>query len=174
MPGVKQQMILYLPVKPEQSCLCGSGQPYGQCCQPKPDWQPICYNPGAEGYSLLLPQEALFKQVDGLTLRQRLDADPRLAIVDDTPEGGFWILWGDPALESEFGIICFGDIELIHNRELLVTAMSDLRMQTLLDLLQEIADDCLSTPQLQKDPPPVLHKPPRHKARKRFFRRSRR
>jgi hypothetical protein len=161
MPGLKQQMISFLPVKPDQPCLCGSGQDYQDCCRPKRDWQPICHNPGAEGYSFLAPQEALFETVDAPTLKQRLDDDPRLAIVEDTPGGGFWIMWGDPALEDpQLGIFCFGDLELKPDGSLLVTAMSDLRMQTLLDLLQEIAAACLNLPKISQDPPPRLRKPP--------------
>lgn len=161
MPGLKQSMIFYQAVGLKDKCLCGSGQPYEICCRPKRDWQPVCYNPGAEGYSLLLPQEVLFTQVDGPVLRERLDADSRLACVEDTSKTGFWILWGDPALETEFGIMCFGDLELKPDGSLLVTAMSDLRMQTLLDLLQEVAAHCLGEPKIVKDPSPSLRKPPR-------------
>ncbi len=103
MPGLKQQMIIFISVKPEEVCLCGSGQLYGQCCQPKPEWQPICYNLGAEGYSFLVPQEALFHNVDGPTLRRRLDEDSRLAIVEDTPDNAFWILWGDRPWKLNLG-----------------------------------------------------------------------
>ena len=139
----------------------------------KPEWHAICYNPAAEGYSLLAPQEALFHEVDGPTLRQRLDADSRLACVEDTSENAFWILWGDPALETEYGIIGFGDIELIQNQTLLVTAMSDQRMQALLDLLEEIANDCLGEPEIKQEPPPILRKPPRPTRRRlRFGRRK--
>jgi hypothetical protein len=175
MPGLKQQMFSFLPVKPDQLCLCGSGQLYRDCCRPKRDWQPICHNPGMEGYSVLVPQEALFETVDAPTLKRRLDDDPRLAIVEDTPGGGFWSLWGDPALEDpQFGIIGFGDLELKADGSLLVTAMSDLRMQTLLDLLQEIAADCLNPPQIRKDPPPRLRKPPLKPARQKRRKSSRR
>lgn len=161
MPGLKQAITAFVTLKPEERCMCGSGRPFEVCCRPKPLWEPVCYNPGAEGYSFLVPQEALFEQVKAPTLKERLDDDPRLAIVEDTPGGGFWILWGDPALESKYGIVCFGDIELRQDGSLLVTAMSDLRMQTVLELLQEIAADCLpDPPTLTKDPIPTLPKPP--------------
>ena len=90
-----------------------------------------------------------------------------MEIVDDTPTGGFWILWGEPAYETEYGIICFGDLELKADGSLLVTAMSDVRMQTLLDLLQEIAADCLDTPEITKDSIPQLRKPARDRPKKR-------
>ncbi len=168
MPGLKQQAIIYVSVKPEETCLCGSGQPYGVCCRPKPDWQPVCHNPGAESYSPVVPQEALFERVDGPLLRERLMDDPHLACVDDAPGRGFWIYWGEVALETELGIICFGDIELQADGSLLVTAMSDLRMKTMLDLLQEIAADCLpDEPEITKNPPPMLRKPPRRRRKKR-------
>lgn len=173
MPGLKQSTFSYLPVEPEDDCLCGSGQRYADCCQPKPIWQPICHNPNLEGYSFLEPQEALFKQVDTSTLKERLEDDIRLEIVEDTPTGGFWILWGEPAYETEYGIICFGDLELKADGSFLVTAMSDVRMQTLLNLLQEIAADCLDTPEITKDPVPQLRKPARDRQKKRRWRRLR-
>ena len=115
----------------------------------------------------MAPQEAFFKRVDATALKQRLDDDIRLAIVEDTPTGGFWILWGEPAIETEYGIMCFGDIELKADGSLLVTAMSDVRMQTLLNLLQEIAADCLGAPKITRDSLPVLHKPPRQPSHRR-------
>lgn len=167
MPGLKQSSINYMPLQPDDDCLCGSGLTYADCCQPKPMWEPICHNPGLDGYSFLVPQEAVFKQVDAPTLKERLDDDIRLAIVDDTPAGGFWILWGDPGFETELGVIGFGDLELRADGSLLVTAMSDVRMQTVLDLLQEIAADCLGSPEITKDPTPQLRKRPKKGRKKR-------
>ncbi len=170
MPGLKQAATIYLPLKPKDPCLCGSGQPYGACCRPKPAWQPICHNPGAQDFSFLAPQEALFKRVAAPTLKQRLDDHPWLAIVDDTPHGGFWILWGDFALEDpRLGIMCFGDLELRPDGSLLVTAMSDVRMQTMLDMLQETAADCLDSPEITKDPIPQLRKRPNKGRKKRHW-----
>ena len=160
MPGLKQSTLVYVEAQPNEPCLCGSGQTYGDCCRPKREWHPICYNPGAEDYSLVQPQEAIFKVLDAATLKERLDDDVRLEPVEDAPTTGFWLFWDEPAVEAEYGIINFGDIELKANRTLLVSAMSDLRMQRLLDLLQEIAADCLGAPKLSHDPPPLLRKPP--------------
>ncbi len=161
MPGLKQQGVFFKSVKPNEPCLCGSGRTYGQCCRLKPTWQVICYNPGAKGYSQVVLQEVTIQAIDPPTLKQRLDDDPRLAITDDTGKGGFWILWGDPALEDPaYGIMCFGDLELKADGSLLVTALSEVRMQTLLNLLQEIAADCLGpVPPVQKEPPFPLKKP---------------
>jgi hypothetical protein len=168
MPGLKQQMTAFKAVKPNELCLCGSGRRYGQCCRPKPNWYIICYNPGMKGYSEAVPQQVTITAVDPLTLKRRLSDDPRLAITEDTPTGGFWIYWDEPALEDpEYGIICFGDLELRPDGSLLVTAMSDVRMQTLLDLLQEIVADCLEpVPPIQKEPPLALKKLPRPRRRK--------
>ena len=173
MPGLKQSVISYMPLQRMDDCMCGSGRAYAACCQPKPIWEPVCHNPGLEGYSVLVPQEALFKQVDAPTLKERPDDDPRLAIVEDTPTSGFWILWGGPGFETEYGVIGFGDLELRDDGSLLVTAMSDVRMQTMLDLLQEIAADCLDTPEISKDPTPQLRKPAKKDRKKRRWGRRR-
>jgi hypothetical protein len=90
-----------------------------------------------------------------------LMADARLRCVDENPDSSFWILCGDPPVEDQYGILCFGDLELKQNRTLLITAMSDLRMQVLLNLLQEIAGGFLGSPQMSRDPVPVIEKPTR-------------
>ncbi len=152
MPGQKLSMSSYIPALPEMDCLCGSGKPYRDCCQRQRLWRPVCPNPDMQGYSLVTPQSATFRQIDGQAIRERLAADTRLRYVDKGFESSFWVFWGDPPVEDEYGILCFGDIELKKNRILIVSAMSDLRMRVLLDLLQEIAGDYLSQPRISRDP----------------------
>jgi hypothetical protein len=156
MPGLKQQMVTYLPLAPAADCLCGSGKSYARCCKTLPYWQPVCPNPGLERYSLLAPQSATFRAVDGATIHERLIDDLRLHCVEDTLDRAFWNLWGEPALESEYGIICFGDIELQHRQTLIASALSTPRMAVLLDLLAEA--DGLADPTVEHDPIPVFDK----------------
>ena len=61
-------------------------------------------------------------------------------------------------MDVPYGTLCFGDFELQENRTLLVTALSDARMEVLLDLLHPLK---LSTPKIQRDPFPRLEKPGR-------------
>jgi hypothetical protein len=61
-------------------------------------------------------------------------------------------------VEDQYGILCFGDIELTQNRTLSVSAMSDVRMRVLLDLLQEIAGDYLGNSQISRDPALAIDK----------------
>ena len=157
-PGQKLAMSSYIPVLPEEDCLCGSGKSYRACCQRQSVWHPICPNPGMQGYSLLAPQSATFHSVDGPTIRKRLMSDVRLYCVDEILDSSFWIFWGDPLVEDQYGILCFGDLELKKNCTLLVTAMSDLRMSLLLDLLQEIAGSRLGRPEMSRDSAPVIEK----------------
>lgn len=158
MPGQKLSMSSYIPASPREACLCGSGRRYRDCCQSKRFWHPICPNPGMEGYSLTKPQNAIFHPVDGAAVRERLAADPRFRCTEDTPARAFWAFHGDPVIEDRYGLLCFGDLELKKNRILLVTAMSDLRMQTLLAVLQEIASDLLGDPRRSRDPDVVIDK----------------
>ena len=187
MPGQKLSMSSYIPMLPEEECLCGSGKHYRDCCQPERLWYPVCPNPGGtdRGFSLNKPQAARFRDVDGSAIRERLMADRRLRCTEDELARGFWTLFGDPLVEQEYGILCFGDIELKHNRTLVVGAMSDLRMQTLLALLREIADDLLGEPRITYREQPVVDKrtgesrmqrasPPRSQSPKRRKRRKRR
>jgi len=157
-PGHKLSMSSYIPALPREACLCGSGRRYGDCCQPKRFWYPICPNPGMEGYSLTAPQSATFGDVDGAAIRQRLMADPRFRCTDDSRASAFWIYHGDPAVEDQYGLLCFGDLELKDDRSLLVTAMSDLRMQTLLAVLREVAGELLDEPRRSRDSNLVIDK----------------
>jgi len=159
-PGEKLSMSSFIPVAPDQVCLCGSGKPFQACCQLKSLWYPICPNPGIPdeaGYSLVKMQSATFTRVDGASVRVQLMEDIRLRCTEDTPERGFWIYEGDPAIQTPQGIMCFGDIELQHNHTLFVTALSDLRMRILLGLLREDCGD-LGRPKMHYDPVRVIDK----------------
>ena len=145
MPGEKLSMSSYIPILPRERCLCGSGKRYRDCCQLECLWHPVCPNPGGpdNGFSLTRPQSARFQDVDGDALRERLMADARLRCTDTSRASGFWAFFGDPPVEEEYGILCFGDVELKRDRMLVVSAMSDLQMEALLALLREIASDLL-------------------------------
>lgn len=150
--GQKCVMTSYIPVWLEDKCLCGSTKTYANCCKLKRYWHPVCSNPNMEGFSLLAPQNATFDLTNSLVnkveLRQLLMNDRRLQCTDNGIERSFWLLWGEPALQREYGILCFGDIDLKADQTLVVTAMSDLRMTYLLALLKEITQDRLGVPQI--------------------------
>ena len=105
-----------------------------------------------EGHSLIAPQSATIHQVNGLTLRKQLTKDTRVHCVEDP-----------------YGILCFGDFELKQNRTLLITAMSNLEMQTLLNALEEITEDSLGKPQIHYDRVQTIDK----RAQRRSLRRHR-
>ena len=157
MPGLKQKVTMYMPVEPEAACLCGSGKPYGTCCRRRRYWYPICPNPGLQGYSFLAPQEAIFAGVDGRAIAKALWDDVRLHDVEATPARSFWVYWGEPALQSRYGIICFGDFELRERHTLIVTAMSHLRMRTLLGVLRDTGVT-MSAPRMSYDRVQVIDK----------------
>ena len=158
-PGEKLSILSYLPTEASAPCPCGSGQRFEACCQPLPFWRPVCPNPGMQGYGLVVPQAAQWKQVSGEELRARLEEDERLYEVQTTRQGGFWIYWGDPAYDAPYGTLCFGDLELKRRHSLLVSALSEQRLATVLELLSPLQ---LEPPQLQRDPAPQVLKPPRH------------
>ncbi len=158
-PGLKQSMTTYVPAKPNDLCLCSSGKRFRDCCRARSYSHPLCPNPGAESFSLLAPQEVTFKNVNSPLVRERLMEDVRLQCVDDTVNSAFWVYWGDPALDTPpYGTLCFGDIELKRNRTLYVTAMSDLRMQTLLTLLREVLGDEFKPSPIRYDAVSVIDK----------------
>jgi hypothetical protein len=85
-------------------------------------------------------------------------AERRLHCVDTSLQSSFWLFWGEPPVQDPYGILCFGDVELKDNTTLLLTAMSDIRMQRLLEILHECAGEYLDAPRLSYDPVPLIDK----------------
>ena len=154
-PGEKVFLTSYLPTDAENLCPCGSGKQFGSCCQPLPYWRPVCPNPGMQGYSLMHSQSARFTDIPADAVYDFLHDDVRLYCVEDTPHRVFWIYWGDPALDVRYGTLCFGDFELQENHTLLITALSDARMEVLLELVRPLK---LGTPRIKLEPYPKLKK----------------
>jgi hypothetical protein len=98
-PGEKLSILRYLPTEAQELCPCGSGQTFGDCCQPLPYWRPVCPNPGMQGYSLVRPQAARFTPIAAQMVYAFLQGDVRLYCVGDTPQRAFWIYWCDPAYD---------------------------------------------------------------------------
>jgi hypothetical protein len=160
-PGEKASVLSYLPVKTKEDCPCGSGHLFETYCQPLPYWQPLCPNPGMQGYSLFASQSATFSTIPRDQVYAFLQEDIRLYCVQDTRQRAFWVYWGDPALDAPpFGTLCFGDFELTKNT-LVVSTLSDIRMNTLLDLIHPLN---LGTPLFHRDPLPTPEKPVRKRA----------
>jgi len=160
-PGEKASVLSYLPTKAKEPCPCGSGTVFEACCQPLPYWQPLCPNPGMQGYSPLSPQSATFPKISRDRVSSFLQEDIRLYCVEDTPQRAFWVYWGDPALDAPpFGTLCFGDFELTKHT-LVVSVLSDIRMKTLLDLIGPLN---LGTPQFHHDPLSCPEKPARKRS----------
>ena len=156
--------LVYIPVEPEEDCLCGSGRTYGDCCRQQPVWRSICLDPGGKTYGFVAPRSATYHHVDSVAIRERLMADPRFLCVDDKPRCGFWIYLGRPAVGDEEGIHCFGDVELERDHTLTVSAMSDPRMDALNRILESLFGDSLGTPQIRQQPLPSLVKDRRRHA----------
>ncbi len=162
MPGEKVSAMSFMAVGSHDICLCGSGELFGDCCQAKTYWQVVTPNPGLhQGFEGLAPQSATFTGVDGHTLGPALMDDERLYCTENTIARAFWSYWGDPSLLAPLGTMNFGDFELINAQTLIVTALSNTRMQTLLVLLHEITGDSLGEPRMEFDPVDLVEKPRR-------------
>jgi SEC-C motif len=168
-PGEKVMILSYLPKDAEDPCPCGSGKRFGACCRPLPYWRPVCPNPGMQGFNLMHPQSARFTNVPVDEVYKFLQDDKRLYCTEDTPQRAFWAYWGDPALDTRHGRLCFGDFELQEDQTLLITALSDTRMEILLELVRPLN---LGSPQIHQDPLPQMDKPVRKVPARRRRRRS--
>ncbi len=155
-PGQKLFTVLYIPTRPGDLCLCGSGKRFNACCQPLPYWLPLCPDPAMRGYSLLRPQSAVFTNVPDNKVYAFLQDDERLYCDDDTPEDAMWLYWGNPGVKSPHGILCFGDLKLQKDKTLEISALSDTRMKAILDLLDPLK---LGTPRIRKEVAQPLEKP---------------
>ncbi len=156
-PGQKRAITRYIAAEVNAPCLCGSGKTYRECCRVRPVWHPIAPNPDGS-FSLIAPQIATYHPVDGAVLRERLMADKRLYCTVAEPQDTFWLYWGDPPTQDELGTLCYADLELKNNDTLIVTAMTAARMETMLDLFNEIAAEVLPMPQIKFEQVPVLNK----------------
>ena len=161
-PGEKLSALSYLPIDARKRCPCGSGKRFGTCCRLLPYWRPVCPNPGMQGYSLVRPQAASFTNVDADEIYAFLQEDERLYCIEPGPEHSFWIYWGEIAFDAPYGTVCFGDFELQKDHTFVVTALSDTRMQVLLEMLHPLQ---LGTPHMQLDPFPRVEKPVQRNAR---------
>ena len=168
-PGEKVVIMSYHPTATEDICPCGSGKRFSSCCRPLPYWRPVCPNPGLQGYHLVQPQSAHFTNIDADAVHAFLQNDERLYCTEDTPHRTFWTYWGSPPLHIPQGTPCFADIELLEDRTLLITALSDPRMEVLLELVRPLS---LGTPHIQQDPVPRLPKPVRQAPARRRRRKS--
>ena len=157
-PGEKVAMIIYHPTGAQELCPCGSGKRFGSCCSQLPYWRPVCPNPGKQGYSLVRGQSARFTNVPADAVYAFLQDDERLYCTEDTPQRTFWTYWGNPAFDIPQGTLCFGDIELLESQTLLITALSDARMEMLLELVRPLK---LGTPHIHQDSFLRLEKPAR-------------
>lgn len=157
-PGEKLSALSYLPIDAQDQCPCGSGNCFGNCCRLLPYWRPVSPNPGMQGYSLLRPQSALFPSLpDSEEVATFLNNDERLYCVEEKPHRMHWLYWGDPALDVlHYGTLCFGDLELRDHHSLLISALSDVRLETLLDVLFPLY---LCIPKRKRDPLPRWQKP---------------
>lgn len=163
-PREKVAITSYLPTNTRDVCRCGSGKPFGDCCQSLPYWQLVCPNPGIEqGHSLFTPQSATFTNIPADGVHDFLQKDACTFCVDETKRGNFWLYWGYPALQTPLGILCFGDFELKKKRTLLITALSNIRMKTLLDLISPLN---LGAPQMHREPIIRPDKPIRRSVRR--------
>ena len=164
-PGEKVAMIIYHPTGAQELCPCGSGRRFGSCCGPLPYWRPVCPNPGRQGYSLVHGQTARFTNIPADAVYAFLQADERLYCTEDIPGHVFWAYWGNPAFDIPQGRLSFGDIELLERQTLLISALSDARMEVLLELVRPLK---LGTPHIEQDSFLRLEKPAREvPARKR-------
>ena len=72
-------------------------------------------------------------------------------------------------MDVRYGRLCFGDFELQENHTLVITALSDARMEALLEVVRPLK---LGTPQIQVEPVQYLEKPGRKASTRKRRRKS--
>ena len=156
MPGRKVHVASFIPMLRDEACLCGSGKLFGKCCLSAPERTVLVPDPGEPGYSPYVDQSARYEILDWGALVGHLMAETGLHCTDESRDRSFWVCFGDPPVDTEYGIVCYGDIEASDSNTLVVMALSDKRMHSLLDLVQGIAGECLGTPTIVRHVPPRI------------------
>jgi hypothetical protein len=158
-PGGKVSISMFRSSAPEASCYCGSGRAFQGCCRNRKKWPVVSPDPGGMSFSQLQAHSSVYPIREAAKLRQAFMADSRLqCIVDGPGEDGFWLFVDDPPIETTYGRLNFGDLEIKAGR-LLVTATSAKRHEILQKLLAELAASFLGTAFVKNDPPLFLDKP---------------
>lgn len=158
-PGEKLTMTIYRPCAAEESCFCGSGRAFRNCCRNRQSWPVVTPNPGAMRFSQSQTHVSDYPIREVAKLRQALHGDSRLQCVVDGPGAeGFWLFVDNPPSENSYGRLNFGDLEITQSR-LHVSTLSAKRHQAIQKLLTEIAGDFLGTAALKVEPPQFVKKP---------------
>jgi hypothetical protein len=152
-PGRKMHVSSYIQMERDDVCLCGSGKLFGHCCLTARERPVLVPDPGERGYSHLVEQSATFDILDWAALRERLMEEEALHGTEESTDRGFWVLWGDPPVETEHGIVCFGDIEAVSANTPVAAALSHARMHSLLEVLHATAPECLGAPTIERRAP---------------------
>lgn len=83
-PGQRKISPTYIPIVPDEYCLCGSGLSYADCCRASPIGTRPALIPDSGSLatgavcSLVSTQSATFRDVNGPAVRERLMEDERL------------------------------------------------------------------------------------------------
>lgn len=158
-PGEKVSISIFRPCAPEASCYCGSGRTFRSCCQNRKQWPVVTVDPGGMSFSHARAHSSVYPIREATKLRQAFMTDSRLQCTDDSSTtAGFWLFVGAPPIETTYGRLNFGDLEIKKGR-LLVTAMSAKRHEVIQKLLIEIAAGCLDTASVKVHPAHYLDKP---------------
>ena len=112
MDSQKISMILFVPRKPDSLCPCGSGKEYGFCCKRHGLSVVFAQNIDSRTYSPVLSCRKTFKRFDFENVRRAMLDDPRFACAQDNKRRCFWNFLGDAHVDTPYGKLVFGTVEL--------------------------------------------------------------
>ena len=109
----KLQTMAFHPLDPEAPCPCGSGEIFGNCCDPLGLMRVFTLNPDGNGYSpMVFYSETWEPWPDQDKLRSSLKCNEAFLTTADSEDRTFWNYRGEKLILRGPGPLIFGTVEL--------------------------------------------------------------
>jgi len=149
MNSQKASTILFVPWKPDSLCPCGSGKEYGFCCKKHGLNVVFAQNTDGRTYSPVLSCSKTFKRFDFESVRKTMLGDHRFACAEDNEKRCFWNFLGNTHIDTPYGKLVFGNVELTR-RFLKLRTTSEKRLEHLERVFQELFETTIGDSSTKK------------------------
>jgi len=143
-------MVIFIPWKSDSLCPCGSGRKYGFCCKRCGPDAVFVKNTDGRTYSGALSCYKSFKRFNFENVREALLGDPKFACAEDNERRCFWNFLGDAHIDTPYGKLVFGTVELTR-RLLKFETMSKERFEYLQKIFDELFETTIGDGQYKEE-----------------------
>ena len=146
----RASMVLFIPWKSDSPCPCGSGREYRFCCKRRGPNAVFVKNTDGKTYGGALSCCKSFKRFNFRNVRETLLGDPRFACAEDNERRCFWNFLGHTHIETRYGKLVFGTVELTR-RLLKLETMSEERFEYLQKVFEELFETTIGDASTRKE-----------------------